>query len=129
MNIETVRSLTAAFKCAGEWVRTKGENKQALADMKYHVGQAMDTEQDLRNTEFVNAIRQLERIHLSGNESKVVPPKPSPAPVTSIKAPMAAESASKPSPVASTVASAGKSSAAPDPYKSKDLTAKDSGLA
>ncbi len=87
MNTETVRSLGLFVRSIAEHVRTKGENKQALADARYYMGQAIETEQDLRDAAFVNEVQRLDHLSLSHPVTPVTEPK---KPAVTVVSPMPA---------------------------------------
>ncbi len=87
MNTETVRSLGLFVRAIAEYVRTKGENKQALPDARYYMGQAIETEQDLRDAAFVNEVQRLDHLSLS---TPVTPVTEAKKPVTPVATPVPA---------------------------------------
>ncbi len=89
MNTETVRSLGLFVRAIAEHVRTKGENKQALADARYYMGQAIETEQDLRDSAFVNEVQRLDHLSLSNPVTPVTEAK---KPMTTVINPVGAKS-------------------------------------
>ncbi len=91
MNTETVRSLALFVRAITEYVRTKGEDKQAIPDARYYMGQAIMTEQDLRNEFFVNEVQRLDHVSLSMHKADPVKPvAESKKPVTPVVTPMPA---------------------------------------
>ncbi len=90
MNTETVRSLGLFVRSFAEYVRTEGKNKQAVADARYYMGQAIETEQDLRDAAFVNEVQRLDHLSLSGSEHKVNPIEEAKKPVTQVVTPIPA---------------------------------------
>ncbi len=90
MNTETVKSLGLFVRAITEYVRTKGEDKQAIPDARYYMGQAIMTEQDLRDPAFVNEVQRLDHLSLSGSEHKANPVSEAKKPVTPVVTPMPA---------------------------------------
>ncbi len=94
MNTETVRSLALFVRAVTEHIRTKGEDKQAIPDARYYMGQAIETEQDLRDAAFVNEVQRLDHLSLSVSESrsehKVNPVAEAKKPVTPVVTPVPA---------------------------------------